>query len=398
MVFKRFRKLSKKKKLLVIVVIAIVVIFAFVSLTSSGGSKFITDKVKRGSITELVSETGIINSTNVVTVTSPSTGVVTDVSVKNGDVVKTGDTLFAIKSSATEQEKSLALANYLAAKSALDAANSMALKLQAVMFDKWDTFRELATNDTYETSDGNPKYENRSLPEFHIPEKQWLAAEQDYKQQQNVISQAKAAVSSTYLLYTATQNATVKATADGIIENLSVSSGSAVTASVAKPLALIAGSALTEVIVSLSEYSIAKVAENQSVLIDVKAVSHKKYHGFITRVDTVGSDVKGVMRYNAYMQIANADKFIRPGMSADITITTNNKTNVLRVPNSAVKPYQGGRAIRVPGKNGAITYVPVEIGVRGKAYTEIVKGVKENQEIITTLSNEQIKRPGLLGN
>jgi HlyD family secretion protein len=370
-------------------------ISAAVFLNSSKRPQYKLEKVQRGNVTEYVSETGIISATGIVAVTSPSTGVVTEVMVKNGDVVKTGAILFTVKSSATEQEKSLALSNYLAAKSALDVSNSNALKLQAVMFDKWDSFRKLATSDTYETSDEKPRYENRSLPEFHISEKQWLAAEQDYKQQQNVISQAKAVVASTWFLYSATQNAVVKATADGVIQNLAVAANSSVVASATKPSVLISSSSATEATVALSEYSIAKVKEGQPVVIDVKAVTSRIYHGYVNRLDSVGSDVKGVMRYNVYMQLTDPDDHIRPGMSIDVTITTNSRKNVLTVPNSAVKPYRGGRAVRVVGKKNEVIYVPVSVGVRGKTKTEILKGLEENQPIIVSLPNELIKRSGL---
>ena len=65
------------------------------------------------------------------------------------------------------------------------------------------------------------------------------------------------------------------------------------------------------------------------------------------------------------------------------------------VPNSAIKPYQGGRAVRVPGENGEIEYIPVKIGIRGKSNTQILSGIEKGQEVITALSNDSIKRPSL---
>ena len=81
-------------------------------------------------------------------------------------------------------------------------------------------------------------------------------------------------------------------------------------------------------------------------------------------------------------------------MSADATIITKTLEDVLSVPSSSVKPYQGGRAVRIM-KNNKIAYLPVKIGVRGKSKTEIISGISQGQEVITALSNEQIKRPGL---
>ena len=61
-----------------------------------------------------------------------------------------------------------------------------------------------------------------------------------------------------------------------------------------------------------------------------------------------------------------------------------------------MKPYQGGRAVRVINPaNKQIEYIPVQIGVRGEQYTQILKGIEEGREVVTALSNEQIQRPGL---
>ena len=82
-------------------------------------------------------------------------------------------------------------------------------------------------------------------------------------------------------------------------------------------------------------------------------------------------------------------------MSVDADIKTKTAKNVLIVPNSSVKPYQGGRAVRVPGEKGEVKFIPVEIGIRGIKNTQILSGIRQGQEVITALSNESIKRPGL---
>jgi HlyD family secretion protein len=268
------------------------------------------------------------------------------------------------------------------------------------MYTQWETFRNLATNDTYEDGDNNPKTQNREATEFQVAQDNWLAAEAKYKDQQTVVGQASAAVSSTWLAYQATQNAVIKAVTNGTVTNLSVALGSTVEAQTAlltaTPVLTIANLTTTEIVVSLSETDITKVKENQKVTIDVSSVNDKTYNGIIRRVDTVGSDDQGVIRYNAYVEVTDPDESLRPGMSADVQIITKEINNVLTVPNSAVKPYQGGRAVRVINPvNKQIEYIPVEIGVRGEEYTQILKGIEEGREVVTALSNEQIQRPGL---
>jgi multidrug efflux pump subunit AcrA (membrane-fusion protein) len=90
---------------------------------------------------------------------------------------------------------------------------------------------------------------------------------------------------------------------------------------------------------------------------------------------------------------------IRQGMTVDVDIVTKELKNVVSVGNSSVKPYQGGRAVRVPdnSKPEKFRYVPVVVGVRGTERTQVLEGIDEGQEVISTLSNENVQRPGLFG-
>lgn len=391
----RLKKLTKTKKILLgIALLLLIGIGIQIYRANTKKPNYTFGTVTRSDITEIVSETGKISTTGITPVLSPANGIVTNIYVENGDDVTVGETLFIINSTATEQQKSLALSNYLSAKSSLEAANSNALKLQATMFGQWKTFKDLAESDTYEEADGKPKDGMRTLAEFHISQKEWLAAEKDFQNQQTTISQAQAAVNSTYLLYQATQNATVKATAAGHISNLSVTPEGSVTATDTKPLALIVGHSKTEATVLLSENDVTKIQKGQTATIEMKALRGKTYHGIVNRVDSIGIENKGVIRYDAYIEITDGTDAIRPGMNVDVVIITNTKKDVLSVPNAAVKPYKGGRSVRVIGKNKQIEYLPVEIGIRGKEKTEIKSGLQNKQEIIISLPNEQLKRPG----
>ena len=397
----KFKSLSLKRKLLVAgLSLILLIVISQVAANASKPPPYTTARVERSTITEVVVETGNIATNGRIDVYSPTNGIVIEVYVQNGDTVEKGDELFAIESSASEQEQAQAQASYLAAQNALDTANASLHSLQSQMFAAWDTYKELAENDTYENPDGTPRNDRRADPEYHVAEKDWLAAESNYKKQQAVIAQAKAAVQSTHIAYLATQNAAVKAPASGMIANLSVTPGNTVTinspTAPVVPMATVASNAATEIIVSLSENDIAKVRPGQDAEIDVSAVDGKEYKGVVRRVDTIGTDAQGVIRYNIYVAVIDADGGLRPGMTADVEVVTKELKDVLSVPNAAVKPYQGGRAVRVVDpKTKEPTFVPVTIGVRGDERTEILKGVAEGQEVVISLSNEQLKRPGL---
>lgn len=403
-----FLKATLKKKIIVVALFIIGAIIASNIINNiTKPPPYTTARVERADIKEAVSETGSIVASGTNEVFSPTNGVVTEVYVANKDTVTEGQELFKVTSSATEQQANAAYSNYLTAQSTLNAAQSGANTLRATMYDEWDSFRNLATNGTYENGDDTPNEQNRTAAEFQIAKDQWLAAERKYKDQQTVIAQGQAQVSSTWLLYQATQNAIVKASANGVVSNLSIKAGSPVKATtqsitdVLSPVLIISsGTLVDEVLIELSETDIAKIKPGQKAEIDVNAVSNKKYTGKVTRADEIGTDSQGVITYKVYITIENADIALRSGMNVDAEIITKEIKDVLTVPNSAIKPYQGGKAVRVPDKKAkeGIKFLPVIVGVRGEEKTEIIKGLSADQEIITTLSNEQLKRPGLFGN
>lgn len=396
-----FLHLSWKKKIFFTLLFVAMLFFASSPLRIKK-PQYTTAKVTKSTIIEVVSETGNISVNGRVDVYSPTNGIIKTLSVKNGDQVQKDQELFSTVSTATEQEKQDALSALLLAQSTLGTAQATMYSLQSAMFSAWDDYYQLATNSKYQNSDGSPKTTNRVLPEFSTAQTTWLATEAQYKNQQAVVNQASAALTGAKLKYDATQNATVKAQTDGTISNLSVAVGNSVSAKsstlTVTPVLAIVSLTTAESVVFLGESDIPKIKEGQSATFTVSAAQDKIYKGVVRRVDSIATAKDGVMKYAVYIEILNPDYNLRPGMTADIDITTKKLENVLSAPNSAVKPYQGGRAVRLPGANGQIKYVPVKIGVRGESRTQILSGIKEGQTVITSLSNEALKRPGLFGN
>lgn len=398
--YRWFKQTTKRKKIITIVLL-VIGLFTLIQIVKGSNSQpaYTTAKATIANITEIVSESGNITGASVVQVHSPATGIVEEMYVSNGDVVVAGQELFKVKSSATDQEKQSAYATYLAAKSSLNTAQSNANLLRSDMYANWKAFTDLSTASTYETDDGKAKEEERKAAEFQIAQDNWRSAEAKYNDQQTAIAQAQAQTNSTYLLYQATQNAVIKAPIAGRIVNLSVSDTGSVTApaltATIPPVLSIANGTKTEVVIALSEVDSSKVLPGQRVVIDVNAVDDKTYNGTVARVDEIGTSNLGVIQYNAYVEVTNPDLKIKAGMTADVDITTKERSKVLTVPNASIKPYKGGRAVRViDPKTKEVVFLPVEVGVKGEQKTEILKGITPGQEVIVSLSNDQLKRSG----
>jgi len=406
-VWASYKKLSRKKKALIIGVSIVILLVIFSQIRNAVTKKngYILEKVKKDTITETVSETGTIIAGGQANVYSMTRGIVKEVYVNNGNSVKKGDKLFVVQSTASDQERNVAASNYLTAQSTLSTAEAAANLYRADMYTKWKTFRDMATNSTYADDDENPKPENRTAAEFQSTQDLWLAAEKKYKDSQLAVNAAAASVASTRALYEATQNSTILAPIDGIIANVAVTVGESVDPQIAStgvlgsPVLIVVNSSVMELKIPLGQTDIAKVKPYQEVLIEPDAYKGATYSGIVRRVDDVGINSAGVIKYNAYVEVTDADTKLKSGMTADAKIFTNKLTDVLSVSNAAVKPYKEGKAVRIIGKEKKKEpeYIPVVIGIKGDKRTQILSGLTDGQEIIVSLTNEQIKRSGMFG-
>jgi HlyD family secretion protein len=129
------------------------------------------------------------------------------------------------------------------------------------------------------------------------------------------------------------QNYFIRAPFDGIIGRIPVNvyaqAGSATIAT------LIGDNKIATI--SLNEIDAAKIKAGQPVTITFDAIDGLNATGTVSVVDLVGTITQGVVTYSVKISIDTHDDRIRPGMSVNTTIVTNEKNNVLIVPSSAVK-------------------------------------------------------------
>jgi HlyD family secretion protein len=372
--FNWFLNTTIKKKLIIIAIFLGIVVLTYWQISSKKNKGYIFGKVEKQSITEIITESGTVTATSKVSVYSPTNGLIKDVYVTNGNVVTENQKLFSVKSTATQQEKASALATYQAAQTALEQSENARRSTLTTVDRVYDDLQGHAADESYS------QRETRTTAE--------AANDNAYA----ALLSARAQLASAKIAYLATQNSTVTAPCDGEISNVSIVKGSNVSAYnilvPTSPVLIISSSGPTEVSAAIGESDINKIKVGQEVTVKLDAIPNKSYEGLIKRLDTYGTVIQGVVKFNIYIEITNADSQIKPGMTADVDIVTNKLTAALAVANSAIKPYQKGRAVRRLKANGEIEYLPVKIGIRGKEYTQIVEGLEEGQEIIISLASE----------
>jgi HlyD family secretion protein len=405
-----FRRTRRRNKVFVLIGLCIL-FFIILGQIQSATAKppYVTEKAKRTTITEYVSETGNVNSAGRFDVYSSTTGIIEELYVDNNTVVEHDDPLFKARSTATDQEKSTAYASYQSALSALKTAEQSQPTYDAQMWAAQQALLEAKNTQNYKNDHSkNPatgqdytELEKESIDTAAVQaEKNFRALEKKTLESNSSVTAAQAQVNATSLAYQATLDIIVKAPAGGTVTNLSSKVGDKVSIAAAQsvttpmsPVLSIANLNDYSVRLALNEIDVPKVAPGQKAIITLDAFSGKKFRGTVTHVDALGTNTQGVVTYAVMLDIANPDNKIKPGMTANIDIEVDKAENVLSVPNSAVKPYKGARAVRVidPETKG-IKYMPVTIGIKGDDRTEIIKGISENQEIIVSLPNDQVER------
>lgn len=374
---KRWSNFTKSKKIIVSMVTIVIAGFIFFQARGSTDDEiqYQFTLVSSGSVTSFVSESGEITSTGLTKVPSTITGIVDKIYVENDQEVTRGDSLFLVTSTATDAERATAYSTYQSAVSALDIANSTYRSKQATADNVLDTLSGHDDDETFEQKDTRTTAESARDNAYY-----------------SVVS-TKAALSKAWFSYQATIDGVVKATANGVVANLAIAEGQHVNA--LDDALLIVSNSGTWVTISVTENDVVEIESGQKVEISVDALPYEKLTGEVNRVDSVGTVDSGVVTYNIYILVDQLDTNVLPSMTVSVDITTKEVEGVLTIPNSAIKPYQGSKAVQIMDEDtGQIIYFPIKLGVTGNTKSEVVSGLTEGQQIIASSNSGPESRSG----
>lgn len=354
-----------------------------------------TAQAEKGTLTIVVTASGQVSQANSATVETQASGVINKVYVENGQKVKTGDKIAEIDLDLVGQQRSSsAWSSYQAAKNSLENAKISYFTLQSDLLTNWKTFMDLAQSSMYESSDKTPNTSNRQLPQYMSVDDQWLSVEAKYKQQENVVSQVQTALNSAWLSYQQTSS-TIYAPIPGTVTGLSLQIGSVLTSqsntsgtATAQKIASIQTDASPIIKVNLSQIDTPKVKVGNKATLTFDAFPGKTFTGKVVSIDTIGAISSGVTTYPAVIKLDTEVSEIFSNMTAAANIITQIKDNVLLIPSSAVQTQDGQSFVRIL-KNGKIEQIDVETGVSSNTQVEIVSGLSEGENIVTSNISSQ---------
>lgn len=133
--------------------------------------------------------------------------------------------------------------------------------------------------------------------------------------------------------------------------------------------------------VAIPEVDINRVRSGLPAKVTFDAIQGKEYLGRVTEVSRVGVSAQGVVNFTVTVELLDADQVVLPGMTAAVNIVVDQLEGVLLVPNRAVRLVNGQRTIYLL-KNGKQTPVQIEIGATSDAYSEIVSGDVQKDDLV----------------
>ena len=278
----------------------------FLSHKQEDAPEYQTVVITRGDLTSAVTATGTLNPVTNITVGSQISGIIQSLGADWNTRVK---------------------ANQVVAQ--LDPATYQTAVAQA----------EGDLANTKATLELNEIQARRATELFHNK----LIAESDYDTAVANLHQAQAQVQ---IKQAALDNArvnlsrcTIYSPVDGIVISRNVDVGQTVAASLSAPTLFVIANDLSQMQIdaNVAEADVGGVVEGQRVSFTVDAFPFRNFHGRVVQVRNSPTTVQNVVTYDAVISVNNDDLKLKPGMTANVSVIIADRTNVVKIPNSALR-------------------------------------------------------------
>lgn len=305
------------------------------SEAASEGPDYVTQAVKRGDISLVITASGNLAPTNQVIIGSELSGTAQEVNVDTNDLVKKGQQLAKLETSKLTQQTERSRATLLAARAKVSQAEAT-LRESETSLSRQEELHTLSggktpSKATMETSLATVA---RSKADLESAKAAVVGAEAEVRSYERDL-----------------EKAIIRSPVDGVVLTRSIEVGQTVAASFTAPLLFTIAEDLKkmELVVSVAEADIGRVAIGQSATFSVDAWPSRIYTAAVKKVSfaaagtaTTGNSgnpggSNGVVSYSTELEVANDDLSLRPGMTATVDISIISKKNVMLVPNAALR-------------------------------------------------------------
>lgn len=352
--------------LALILALAALAVYGWHALTADG-SLFRTEAARIGDLIVTVTATGTLQPTNQVEVGSEISGRIANVSADYNDVVTKGQVLATLDTDQLSAQVRQSQAALQAAVAGVAEAEATVVETQA----KLTRVRALARG-AYS-----------SQQDVDVAEAAAARAAAALTSARAQVEVASAALEADQTLL---GKAVIRSPIDGVVIARTVEAGQTVAASFQTPVLFTLAQDLTqmELRLDIDEADVGHVAEGQQASFTVGAYPERRFSATITSVRNAPRTVQGVVTYEAVLTIDNEGLMLRPGMTATASIVTAERSDILLIPNGALRftpPDVPAPATATDGtrtvwtlRDGRPIAVAVTAGLTDGLWTEVAEG------------------------
>lgn len=296
--------------------------------------------IGRGDIVEAVSATGTISAVNSVDISSRVTGLISELRVKENDIVQKGQVLVVLDDTTIKAQ----ISQYQAQMANYAAIYERSQKLAAIGA---EPLQQLDTDRT-----------------------NYLVAQSTYNSNASQLG---------YYVITAP--------IDGMVIGTPTPAGQTVAQGISSPQVImtIADMSKMQIKVLVDESDIGRVQTGQEVSFTVDSYTTQTFTGKVTRISRSATTSSNVVYYPVYVDVDATQSLLYPTMTARVTVKVRESKNTLVVPLSAVKEEKGQKYVQLM-VNGTQQNTPVSIGLSDDEKIEILSGLSEGDSIILPAS------------
>ena len=327
-------KYLKSKWAIVVALVIAVGIFAAFDFGRTPSPQYFTSNVERGDIHDVVEATGTINAVTTVQVGSQVSGTIAKLYADFNSHVKKNQVVAEIDPSLFQGALLQAKADLANAQANLAASKAGLVKAQATA--------EQASSDYARNAalakEGVISQQQLDLAKANADTAQAgvSAARAQVTQAAAQVSQKAAAVS---VAQTNVDHTIIRSPIDGVVVARSVDVGQTVAASLQAPTLFSIAEDLTkmQVYAATDESDVGQIKAGQPITFKVDAFPRDTFRGMVSQVRMNPTTVQNVVTYNTIIDFNNPDTKLFPGMTAYVTIPVASATNVVKVPNGALR-------------------------------------------------------------
>jgi HlyD family secretion protein len=307
----------------IVLLVVIVAVGAWIWFGGSGGQpgvQYVTQAVRRGDMTVIVTATGNLRAVNQVEVGSEISGIIKEVLVNYNDRVEKNQVLARLDTDKLRSQVELSRAT-------VEGARARIAEAQATVEEKrldLERAKALAKQriKSQQTLEAAQAAHSRAVAQLALAQAQVKEA------------QARLQLDETNL-----EKAVIRAPIAGIVLERRVEPGQTVAASFQAPVLFLLAENLAkmELYVDVDEADVGNVKQKLTATFTVSAYPGRKFEATISRVNFASKITQGVVTYETLLTVDNKDLALRPGMTATAEIRARHFTNVLLVPNAAIR-------------------------------------------------------------